>query len=738
MIALLNTIDTLVMLGDPNLAPENQTEWISLILKCLPDKALPKHLSVPQDAKCLEHVARCFEEFTVQSTLIQLSGSAVESKRKHILKLKRHPEDHQCICSAKLSVRMWTTSTEEVAIPPGEGNMKSCAFNAGSWVFESLALELDTISRLSFESHFPKLQAQDAPEIAAQASRSSINENVVELIDSLASCSDTANFNSQPTPSTDLAQMTTMESPLGMTNEFDTTRGSKDNTLAPRCANQRHSSSSQIPAFLVTKASEAFVGSQEKGYTDHGEAVQEVSVSTEGQQEKQIEKCQIQRVVEDRVPSEGQLTYAISHVVRRAPFFSTRIPKRDVCFFGREELLILLEKILAPSTMASNDDSDGLVMLYGAGGVGKSAIALELTYRIQEFYDHVFWLRSNNEVHLARSYHEAAISLQLVQDRGSYDHESSREKLLDWLLTTRKKWLLVFDDLDQLEVLQRFFPKPCRGSIIITSRQPCPNGSSIQTNAPLQTIEVRPFNLDEATAFLRFFAPHAIDAVNFGAELTAPIIKSSYLPLTLRRAGIIFGRRSREKASLNMAMLERHFWAELVSQPSNPLVYGILSSTSNALANVLIFLDPYQIDDTILLGAQRCTMFPSKDFPMTDDEYFDAKEELSSHALIQAGTHSLEIHRMMHQSLRERLDSTSFRQSFHCASQLLEVRWPSRRKMKNVMLGNWPEFDSLYSHVYELSIIYIERLSSMMKNITFELQNSFSASYLRVLLLSTW
>ena len=724
------------MLGDPNLVPENQTEWISLILKCLPYKALPKHLSVSQDAKCLEYVARCFEEFTVQSTLFQLSGSA-ESKRKHILKLNRNTEDHRCICSANLSVRMWTTTAEEVAVSPGDGDVKICAFHAGSSLFGQLALVLDTGNRLSITSNSPVLQIQDAQDIVAQGSYSSINENLVELADCLPPCTQIIDVTSQPTSSTDLAQTSTIRSPLRMMDEFDTTGGSERSILAPRETSQKPSATSESFAF------EVFVGSREKGDPEPREETQEYVVPTEGQQENQVEECRIQPVAKDSSPAADSLGCGSSRVTRRAPFFSTRIPERDLEFFGREELLTLLEKILAPSSTASNNDlsnphSEGLVMIHGIGGVGKSAIALELTYRIQEFYDHVFWLRANNEVHLARSYHEAAISLQLVQDRGNYDHESSREKFLDWLLTTKTKWLLVLDDADQLHVLRRFLPKPLIGSIIVTSRQSIAKGSSFEMES-LQTIEVRPFNLKEAMEFIRFFAPHATDVIEFEAKLAASITMSSYLPLTLRRMGMMVGRKGKLKKMSNMSALERQSGVKLLSQPSPPAIFdGSLSSRSNALANVLIFLDSCQINDVILLGAQRCTMFPLRDFPMTDVDYFDAKEELSSHALLRATADSVEIHRVTQRALREQLNPASCRQGFLCASQLLEVRWPSRRKMRNVMLGNWPEFDSLHSHVHELGNIYIELFIRMLKDMTSEEQKLLNDSYLKILILFTW
>ena len=125
--ALLENIETLVMLGDPQLDPENPKEWLPLIMSCLPRKTLPDSLRCTKDAKCLEYVASLFEEFTVHSHYFQLSSSA-EPKKKGLLKLYRHTESHRCICSANMTVRMWSTTNDEKDIPPGEGSRKHCAF----------------------------------------------------------------------------------------------------------------------------------------------------------------------------------------------------------------------------------------------------------------------------------------------------------------------------------------------------------------------------------------------------------------------------------------------------------------------------------------------------------------------------------------------------------------------------------------------------------------------------------
>ena len=74
---------------------------------------------------------------------------------------------------------------------------------------------------------------------------------------------------------------------------------------------------------------------------------------------------------------------------------------------------------------------------------------------------------------------------------------------------------------------------------------------------------------------------------------------------------------------------------------------------------------------------------------MKDGDYLDAKKELISHALLAVGADPSAIiaRRMMAGSFRANLDPNTFREGFQSACRLLQARWPSGRKIKNVVPG---------------------------------------------------
>lgn len=726
MDTLLNTIETLVMLGDPDLKPSNMNEWISLISKCLPYKALPSHLECAEDARCLQYVAGCFEEFTLHSTLFQVS-SAAETKRRRFLKFRA--EDHRCIFSATMTIRMWTTTNDEAKIPPGEGDRKNCAFHTKSSLYNRL------LSIADYAAHSP-ISGTDAPlAVLDSCTCSTMGEAEQDLAVNEPAASQ-ATFLTMPTT---LSKRTIPRTNVELASGSDTISA---NSITYEIEAMDHGYQYSDPGEYQPDSLTAGPTSEPEILPSHEPSVKPLESTSF---ENPRNEGSISNLEQQRTPKDPSLREP-PRVAHRPPFLYMQVPTRDANFFGHEEILLSLQAIIAPihappNGDSANVDSAAVIVLHGAPGVGKSAIALELTYRTQARFSHVFWLRANSNLHLAQSFHQAAVSLGLVQGRRDHNHESSRQKFITWLSTTSSKWLLVFDDADELQLLSHFMPRCCRGSIIVTSRQTVRVRPDFEGEQRWYTFEVGPFGVKEAKDFIHSLARRAIDAldpVTDVATLTTIAENCGCLPLTLLRVAMIINRLGSMKGKQLMGVLEGYASCVLACQPSSPLIYTSLSSASLALVNVITFLDPYCIDDAILLGAQRYKDVPLSAFPMKDHDYFHAKHELIEHALLAVGADSnaIRMDRATARSLRAKLDPDNFREGFQSTCKLLEARWPSRRKMKSIVLGNWPEFDVLHSHVHKLSSIFAKEF---WKHENGRLEQELSNdTYLKVLFLSTW
>ena len=110
---------------------------------------------------------------------------------------------------------------------------------------------------------------------------------------------------------------------------------------------------------------------------------------------------------------------------------------RNTRFFGRTETLNLIATRFRPDRTSSFQPMS--MALYGLGGVGKSAIALEYAYRRLEDYDAIFWVFSETKSRMAQSFTNIAVKLRLDEaHKNSQDHAKNRHLVQNWLQHTSK------------------------------------------------------------------------------------------------------------------------------------------------------------------------------------------------------------------------------------------------------------------------------------------------------------
>jgi len=109
------------------------------------------------------------------------------------------------------------------------------------------------------------------------------------------------------------------------------------------------------------------------------------------------------------------------------------------------------------------------VTLYGMGGVGKTQIALEYAYRFRAAYSHLFWIKSETEFELRQSFTALVQSMSIKKgDEGGLKDVELAQK---WLEMSDGRWLLVFDNVQQVSLLRRYWPRSVKGNIVITSQR---------------------------------------------------------------------------------------------------------------------------------------------------------------------------------------------------------------------------------------------------------------------------
>lgn len=136
---------------------------------------------------------------------------------------------------------------------------------------------------------------------------------------------------------------------------------------------------------------------------------------------------------------------------------------RNPFFTGREDILETLHSFLG-----TEQTSTGAYAQHGLGGLGKTQVAAEYAYRYALEYSAIFWIAAENVEHVTGSFQYIARALDLPE-RQKADQQQTVCAVQHWL-ATYGRWLLIWDNLEDLTLLLRFLPAARQGTVLLTTR----------------------------------------------------------------------------------------------------------------------------------------------------------------------------------------------------------------------------------------------------------------------------
>ena len=371
------------------------------------------------------------------------------------------------------------------------------------------------------------------------------------------------------------------------------------------------------------------------------------------------------------------------------------VPNRMTSFTGREEALEKLRRQLGSgaSFMAVLPQA-----LYGLGGVGKSALALEYAYRNQHDYDVVWWIRAEQPNIANEDLAQLGKALGIQTESIAQPADATREALRTGRPYPR--WLLIFDNADDPEVLRPLLPETKTGHLLVTSRNP-----AWATGA--EALEVDPFQRQESVAHLMrrvkglssAEADEVADAVGdlpLAVELAAawlaesgmavadyverlrmeqsPILKEAKVTTTWRFA--IDKIRLTQPAAVRLLQLFSLFGPEPISLD---LVY------SDAMIEALLPLDPRLRDNKMMIGRYV--------------------QELGRYSLVKVFRGELsgvQVHRLIQQVVRDDIAGEAERMRLReQAHNVLAKARPAQGDVDNPQL--WPLYAYIWPHLTDVT-----------------------------------
>ena len=386
--------------------------------------------------------------------------------------------------------------------------------------------------------------------------------------------------------------------------------------------------------------------------------------------------------------------------------------RRNPFFTGREEILAHLYTLLRSSRAAALTQAQAIS---GLGGIGKTQIAVEYAYRYCDHYQAIFWITASSRESFSADFVMLAALLGLPEQY-EQDQDIVVRAVKRWL-TTHTHWLLILDNVNNLEMIVDFLPIHSTGDVLITTRL-----QALGTVA--QSIEVEKMGLDEGVMFLlrrtKVIVPSISleQAMNEGqAQATEIVTALDGLPLALDQAGAyieetrcglsqylsLYGTRHKE------LLLRRGRFP--IDHPDSVAATWSLSFqqveqeslVAADLLRLLAFLDPEAIPEEIItLGAVELgpTLVSIASDPLKINE---AVELLLRYSLIRRTSEvkSLSIHRLVQAVLKDGMERDTQRLWAEWAIRAVNCAFP------DVELQTWERCQRCLPHV-QICATYIE------------------------------
>jgi len=167
-------------------------------------------------------------------------------------------------------------------------------------------------------------------------------------------------------------------------------------------------------------------------------------------------------------------------------------------------------------------DNSFMQILSGLGGVGKTQIVLEFLNKYGNEYDTIWWFTADNDENLVSAVSNFVLRKGLAKETDNIIIKI--DIFVEWL-ENHSNWLLIFDNVENMESIRRFCPMQNNnlGHIAITTRL---NSNNIENS-----IVIDVFDNDTATNYL-LSRTGSKDEEN--ASLLAALL--GYLPLALEQA----------------------------------------------------------------------------------------------------------------------------------------------------------------------------------------------------------
>lgn len=387
----------------------------------------------------------------------------------------------------------------------------------------------------------------------------------------------------------------------------------------------------------------------------------------------------------------------------------SNLPTRNARFIGRQKLLDDLDTDFRRSHNLA-------IVIWGPGAFGKTQLALEYAHLFSKKYRFQFWIDSASAL-------EALSSVSRIAKELNLDQYQSADNLLphfrSWL-QTHSYWLIVFDDVNEPEVIEQLLPPSYTGHVLITSRK-----NDFQMVAPgCREHEVLTPQEDEALTLLFTSAGRTVAQGSETSSAIDLVREFENLPLAVEAAGAYvkkFGlsfrdyhRKYREQAERGRGICFLHgidpnrrgypysgtidsIWQisreRLEPTPHSLALTYLISFLSGGAITFSQFAKGFERSGTVFAEILHDAAESTWGFDVVIEPIID----VTLISVRDVGTQTYRMHRLFQQAIRESLDIASQR---HWASEAISVVAYS---LPEVLHTEWTTFEPSWQLLDELT-----------------------------------
>lgn len=400
--------------------------------------------------------------------------------------------------------------------------------------------------------------------------------------------------------------------------------------------------------------------------------------------------------------------------------------------YGRNDVLSLIENHLLPPLATSPPEFTGLTTfaLCGLGGVGKTQVAIEFSLRNKNQFDAIFWVYADTEGKLAAGFSDIAVALGLADELDVGNKVVNRDRVIEWLNRPHRrsreehddneysvgsddaKWLLIFDNADDPELLIDYWPVAGSGCILITSRDPLAKNHVFGISG----IDLEPFPTEIAASFLRVRTGYERDKDIEPSRLIAKRLGGH--PLALTQVAGVLQRRDLSFDEFLEQYDNPNFLEDIHSSKFHRLGGGSVRTLSDlwafeklppaavCLLDLLSMMDADRIPETMFLNNDSLEVM--EDFPMNQQAFEATRTTLLKNSLVKRDKdeRELSVHRLIQDNTRMRMSPERFTIAFHAALDLVIDSWPKGDVLFCQEIVRWTQCSKLLPHIDRLKLLY--------------------------------